>query len=73
MLQFQDPSDLLAYLRGTESSSVRFNKVRIRKNDGFISISTDSEELCLSMELNRCQDQLFTAEDIVSLIVSLPN
>ena len=72
MVHFSNPNDLLSYLESNKSSYVKFNKIRIRKDAGFVSISTDSEELSLSLELNSDQDQLFSAEDIVKLIVSLP-
>ena len=71
MIQFNNPDTLLTYLESKDPANITFNKIRIRKDSGLLSISTDSEELSISLEFNSDQGQFFTIQEIVDLIVSL--
>lgn len=71
MIQFDRTDALLTYLESNDSYPIKFNKIRIRKDSGYVSISTDSEELCISLQLNSDQDPLFTTQEIVDLVNSL--
>ncbi len=71
MIKFDNPESLRIYLESNDHSNIKFRKIRIRKDSGFLSISTDSEELCISFEMNSNRNPLFSAQDIVDLITSL--
>ena len=71
MIQFNNPDTLLTYLESKDPANITFNKIRIRKDSGLLSISTDSAELSISLEFNSDQGQFFTIQEIVDLIVSL--
>ncbi len=71
MRTFKNPALLIQYLDKNQPCELKFKNIKIRQKGASITISTHSEELFLTFELNTEQSGLFSKDDLACLILDV--